>query len=224
MAGYIYILSNPSFPDRIKIGRSERDPVKFRVAELYTTGVPDEFVVEYYALVENYDVVELKCHQLLKQFRPNKNREFFNYPIPEAISVIRRVAGQIKDEKVFYRTEEEIRLANERHEKERTAAAQREEKERLEREKAAQLRAARNKAVDEERRKYVDACDIPGPFMTLIGVVLGYFSFLLLAIGFGDGVVWPFLLTAAMWWVWWLVNNSALESAKREAETKFPYS
>jgi hypothetical protein len=51
MAGFVYILSNSAFLHFIKIGKSERNPVDFRIAELYTTSVPQQFVVEYYAFV-----------------------------------------------------------------------------------------------------------------------------------------------------------------------------
>ena len=50
MAGFVYIMSNPSFADgRIKIGKSDRDPEEFRKSELNSTGVPEPFKVEYSA-------------------------------------------------------------------------------------------------------------------------------------------------------------------------------
>ena len=41
MSGFLYVMINPSFPDKIKIGKSKSDPSSFRKDELYTTGVPD---------------------------------------------------------------------------------------------------------------------------------------------------------------------------------------
>ena len=56
MNGFIYIMSNPVFKDgRIKIGKSKSDPSSWRLNELYTTGVPEPFKVEYSAFTENYD-------------------------------------------------------------------------------------------------------------------------------------------------------------------------
>ena len=39
MAGFIYVMSNPAFPDLIKIGKSKKDPTTDRVSELNQTGV-----------------------------------------------------------------------------------------------------------------------------------------------------------------------------------------
>ena len=103
-------MSNPSFKDGlIKIGMSDRDPTQFRKAELETTGVPDKFYVEYYAFVSDHYSLERKIHRKLDSDRPNKNREFFKYPIPNAIDLIRQLAGSsIEYEKVYYKSPEEI--------------------------------------------------------------------------------------------------------------------
>tara|TARA_A100001015_G_C14355920_1_gene468566 strand:+ start:320 stop:514 length:195 start_codon:yes stop_codon:yes gene_type:complete len=54
--GFIYIMSNPSFTDgKIKIGKSQKDPA-LRKEELNTTGLPEPFELEYYALVEKLPV------------------------------------------------------------------------------------------------------------------------------------------------------------------------
>jgi len=110
MSGFIYIMSNPLFQDGlIKIGMSDRDPTQFRKAELETTGVPDKFHVEYYAFVSDHYSLERKIHRKLDSDRPNKNREFFKYPIPNAIDLIRQLAGSsIEFEKVYYKSPEEI--------------------------------------------------------------------------------------------------------------------
>ena len=101
-------MSNPSFSDgRIKIGKSHSDPSSFRKKELYSTGVPEPFVVEYYAFVEDYNNAEIEIHRTLSKVRPNKDREFFNISPPEAIIKIRELC-EIKYEEVFYRSPEEI--------------------------------------------------------------------------------------------------------------------
>lgn len=58
MNGFIYIMSNPSIQGKIKIGKSASDPKSFRKEELYTTSVPEPFVVEYSVFEENYDEIE----------------------------------------------------------------------------------------------------------------------------------------------------------------------
>ena len=94
MAGFIYIMSNPAFPNLLKIGKSKKDPKTDRVNELNQTGVPEPFKVEYYAFVEDEDFLERVVHQELDQKRPNKNREFFDVKIHEAINTIRYLAIQ----------------------------------------------------------------------------------------------------------------------------------
>jgi hypothetical protein len=43
LAGFVYVMSNPAFPDRIKIGKSKKDPTTDRVNELNQTGVPEAY-------------------------------------------------------------------------------------------------------------------------------------------------------------------------------------
>jgi len=89
MKGWIYIMSNASFSDgRIKIGMSSKDPIE-RKSELESSGVPEPFVIEYKAMVDDYQKIEQKVHRLLDKYRPNKKREFFTCTIPEAIIAIR---------------------------------------------------------------------------------------------------------------------------------------
>ena len=92
MAGFIYIMSNPAFPDLIKIGKSKKDPTTDRVSELNQTGVPQPFKVEYYSLVENENLLERLIHQHFENARPNKNREFFSIDPAIAINIIRELA------------------------------------------------------------------------------------------------------------------------------------
>ena len=113
MAGFIYIMSNPSFVNgRVKIGKSERDPEEFRKFELETTGVPESFKVEYYAYTDHHDEVERTVHSKLRHLRPNKQREFFDVSVPEAIVLIRTSSAQIHHERVNYRSPEEIEKAS----------------------------------------------------------------------------------------------------------------
>ena len=108
MSGFIYIMSNPSFSDgRIKIGKSKSDPNAFRKDELYSTGVPEPFKLEYVAFVEEHDAIESIVHRTLSAERPNKNREFFTCSIPHAILTIQQ-NSQLKFEEIFYESPEKI--------------------------------------------------------------------------------------------------------------------
>src|SRR5262245_45740244 len=90
MAGFIYIMSNPSFvAGRIKIGKSDRDPEEFRKSELDGTAVPEPFKVEYYAFVDDHHTLEKELHEAFDHVRTNKQREFFDVSVDEVVSKIK---------------------------------------------------------------------------------------------------------------------------------------
>lgn len=91
--GLIYVLLNPCLPKMLKIGKTQRTAEE-RAKELSHTGLPVEFVVAYEHKVSNCDLVEQLVHKKLKRKRVNKDREFFQMPLKEAIKTIREV---IKD-------------------------------------------------------------------------------------------------------------------------------
>jgi len=108
MNGFIYIMSNKSFADkRIKVGISKSDPTQ-RKDNLYSTGVPEPFLVEYYALVEEYEEIEKIVHKKLSGLRPNKQREFFICSIEKAIVTISDCA-EINYERIFYKTDKPLK-------------------------------------------------------------------------------------------------------------------
>jgi len=47
--GIVYVLINPAMPGLIKIGRTNQEDVKYRMSQLYTTGVPLPFECVYAA-------------------------------------------------------------------------------------------------------------------------------------------------------------------------------
>jgi len=102
-------MSNPSFQkDLVKIGKSDRDP-SIRSSELFTTGVPQSFNIEYYAFVKNHHALELAVHRRLAKYRFNESREFFICSIHTAIEVIRELANvELKFEEVLYKDKEKI--------------------------------------------------------------------------------------------------------------------
>ena len=108
MIGFIYIMSNPAHPDIQKIGQTNKDPNERR-RELGTTGVLEDFVLEYRALTEDYVSLEREIHRSLSHLRHRKEREFFKISIPEAIEKIREIAGnRIESDKAYYVSPEEL--------------------------------------------------------------------------------------------------------------------
>lgn len=90
MAGWVYILSNPSMPDLLKIGYTEKDP-KSRAKEIsQDTGVPSEFVVDYQVYSSRPYDLEQKTHSVLYKYRINNNREFFRCSHEIAIEAIKQ--------------------------------------------------------------------------------------------------------------------------------------
>ena len=101
-------MSNPLHPDVVKIGQSSKDPNERR-KELGTTGVLEEFKLEYRALTENYDSLEREIHIHLASVRVRADREFFKISVPDAIEKIREIAGnRIESDKIYFVSEEEI--------------------------------------------------------------------------------------------------------------------
>lgn len=100
--GYVYILSNQAFPGLIKIGFSRKEP-SLRAGELFTTGVPTPFQVEYFCVVENYSAVEAKVHTKLNKFRNRRDREFFKLSVRAAAQAIESICVP---EKIWFRKEQ----------------------------------------------------------------------------------------------------------------------
>ena len=107
MSGFVYVLSNVAMPKILKIGKSDRDPTEFRVNELYTTGVPQPFKVEYFAYVEDHHRLEKVLHSRFDSQRINSGREFFQISVEEVVVVLRQSAKVIAD-KLYYKSEKEI--------------------------------------------------------------------------------------------------------------------
>jgi len=108
MIGFIYIMSNPAHPDIQKIGQTSKDPEERR-KELSSTGVLEEFELEYRALSEDFESLEREIHKSLSLLRYRKEREFFTISIPEAINKVREIAGdRIEGDRVFYVSPEDL--------------------------------------------------------------------------------------------------------------------
>ena len=90
VTGFLYVLSNPSMPGLVKIGKTNRDPTD-RVKELSSaTGVPSPFLLVYFQPMSDCDAAEKWAHTELERrgYRPNASREFFQMPVHEAVKVL----------------------------------------------------------------------------------------------------------------------------------------
>ena len=76
MSKIVYILTNQSMPDTIKVGIT--DNLDRRVRELDNTSTPLPFECYYAVEVENASAIEKKIHEGLDDKRVRQNREFFN--------------------------------------------------------------------------------------------------------------------------------------------------
>lgn len=85
---YVYVLTNQAMPGFVKIGMTTTEDVTKRMKDLYSTGVPFPFNLEYACKVPNPKEVEQALHIAFGPQRPNPNREFFNIEPIQAIAVL----------------------------------------------------------------------------------------------------------------------------------------
>lgn len=102
-AGYVYILTNPSFKeDWVKIGKSSR-PVDIRSKELDNTAVPLPFEIYATLKTAKYDKAEKLIHHYIERFtnlRIRNNREFFNVSPEVALEIFKDVALLLDDAEI----------------------------------------------------------------------------------------------------------------------------
>lgn len=103
-AGYVYILTNPSFrEDWVKIGKSSR-PVDVRSKELDNTAVLLPFEIFATMKTVKFNEVEklvYKTIDRLTDLRIRQNREFFNVPPKMDLEIFKAIALTIGDYVVF---------------------------------------------------------------------------------------------------------------------------
>ena len=83
--GFVYIMTNDSMPDLIKVGMTTKIPTE-RAKELEGTGHPKPFVVQYCALFDDMSLAEKNAHLALFRYRDGK--EFFKVDVTTAIRCI----------------------------------------------------------------------------------------------------------------------------------------
>jgi hypothetical protein len=206
MAGFVYIMSNEAFKEGLlKIGMSSSDPTEFRSHDLYTTGVPSPFKVEYFAFVNDHERIEKIIHKRLEHKRPNYQREFFSCTVAEAIILIRESAS-IHYEKVLYKSPEEVE-----NERKRQEWLKKKNQEILERQAAERERETQRKRAEEERIKLQKKDEFIGEIKSgvvrttkvVIGIA-GLIALMALSISSPNwGMVFILIYGAAMiYWLW----------------------
>jgi len=85
----VYVLTNSAMPGLVKIGKTSQDDHNTRVSQLYTTGVPVPFDIEYACRVSNPAEVESALHTAFAPLRINPKREFFEIDAEQAIAILK---------------------------------------------------------------------------------------------------------------------------------------
>ena len=79
---WVYVLSNPSTPDILKIG--------------YTKKLPEERAKQISYKCFNGETVEREVHSKLEDYRVNNNKEFFQISLEEAKQAITLIGNKFK--------------------------------------------------------------------------------------------------------------------------------
>ena len=88
---WVYILSNPTTPNLLKIGYTKLDP-DTRAAQISrATGVALPYKVEWAFKCFNGEQLEGEVHNYLKEYRVNNQREFFEIELNEAKKAVMKL-------------------------------------------------------------------------------------------------------------------------------------
>ena len=112
--GYIYCFSNPSYGGLVKVGMTTRSP-EDRAKELFVTGVPTPFKIEFAKKVSNPASKEATLHMLLEEYteRTSHRREFFSVSPAEVRHFFELSDGEWwKGEEVGEEVDEEVDAVN----------------------------------------------------------------------------------------------------------------
>jgi hypothetical protein len=93
MTGFVYILTNESYPELVKVGETSGDP-EDRAAQLSNTSVPYPFKVYGFVQVDDPRGVERKVHRKLGKHRESRNREFFKISPDKVLKILEEISGE----------------------------------------------------------------------------------------------------------------------------------
>jgi len=87
--GKVYILTNDSMPEIIKIGITDQETIEDRIKSLDNTSVPTPFRF-YFAIETNkYKEIEKLIHNAFSDYRIRSNREFFEMDPERAVAALK---------------------------------------------------------------------------------------------------------------------------------------
>lgn len=87
MSGFIYVMSNKAVPMAVKIGMTTKHPSQ-RANELFTTGVPFPFKVEFAMWVDDPQEAEKATHEHFSAYRVSDSREFFEVCVEDVAKFV----------------------------------------------------------------------------------------------------------------------------------------
>jgi len=89
MSNIVYVLTNPSIPDMVKIGMTT--DLTTRMRSLYNSSVPVPFECYFACTVDDMSFVEKQLHDGFDDFRVNPKREFFRIDPERIASILKMV-------------------------------------------------------------------------------------------------------------------------------------
>jgi len=92
---FVYVLTNKYMPGIVKIGYTSLNPYDRDLILSKSTGVPDEFNMDYDFRCVDGKKLEYMVHQHLDKYRIKKKREFFKMEIDDAINTIVTIGNNI---------------------------------------------------------------------------------------------------------------------------------
>jgi hypothetical protein len=95
--GWVYVLTNDSMPNIVKIGYTTQSPYARAKQLSKATGVPQPFYVSYAVSTLMFIELEARAHELLADYRVNDSREFFYQTPCQAFELIMKLAEQVKN-------------------------------------------------------------------------------------------------------------------------------
>jgi hypothetical protein len=143
-SGFVYILTNPSMPGLVKVGKTTNTPNQ-RMGELHSTGVPTPFELEFSVSVRDCHEAERSAHRALSYCRISNNREFFRVEPKKAIEKILEVVDEFevvdfRESHGLEKIEAEIRRRKKAREEEERRRQSEIERQRKDREAAKRVR------------------------------------------------------------------------------------
>ena len=85
----VYVLTNPSMPGLVKIGKTTQEEIEIRMKQLFSTGVPVPFDCAFACKVPDASIVEKALHHAFGNARINPTREFFRIEADRVIAILK---------------------------------------------------------------------------------------------------------------------------------------